>query len=71
LSQSKTKRCPTRGASGHRTLVREPYYGSCARGFTLPHEVDAKASTAKLDNGVLTPQLPRATESASRTLEIE
>ena len=37
----------------------------------LPHEVDAKASIAKYDNGVLTLLLPRATESASRTLKIE
>jgi HSP20 family protein len=56
---------------GKRTLVRELYYGSCARSFTLPHEVDAKASTAKLDNGVLTLRLPRASESASRSLKIE
>lgn len=60
-----------KGAGGRRTLVRELYYGSCARSFTLPHEVDAKGSTAKLDNGVLTLRLPRATESASRTLKIE
>ncbi|MBL8346420.1 MAG: Hsp20/alpha crystallin family protein [Rubrivivax sp.] len=60
-----------KGAGGRRTLVRELYYGSCARSFTLPHEVDAKGSTAKLDNGVLTLRLPRATESASRTLKID
>ncbi|MBI5720631.1 MAG: Hsp20/alpha crystallin family protein [Burkholderiales bacterium] len=60
-----------KGPGGRRTLVRELYYGSCARSFTLPHEVDAKASTAKLDNGVLTLRLPRATESASRSLKIE
>jgi len=60
-----------KGAGGRRTLVRELYYGSCARSFTLPHEVDAKGSTAKLDNGVLTLRLPRAAESASRTLKID
>lgn len=60
-----------KGAGGRRTLARELYYGSCARSFTLPHEVDAKGSTAKLDNGVLTLRLPRAAESASRTLKID
>lgn len=54
-----------------RSLVRELYYGSSARSFTLPHEVDAKAATAKLDNGVLTLRLPRASESASRSVKID
>ena len=58
-------------ATGKRTLVRELYVGTSARSFTLPHEVDAKAAVAKYDNGVLTLLLPRATESASRTLKIE
>ena len=57
--------------SGKRTLVKEMYVGTSARSFTLPHEVDAKAAIAKYDNGVLTLLLPRATESASRTLKIE
>jgi HSP20 family protein len=57
--------------SSKRTLVRELYYGSCARSFSLPHEVDAKGSSAKLDNGVLTLRLPRATESSSRSLKID
>jgi HSP20 family protein len=56
---------------GKRALVKELYYGSCARSFTLPHEVDAKASAAKYENGVLTLRLPRATESSSRALKIE
>jgi len=54
-----------------RTLVRELYCGSSARSFTLPHEVDSKASQARYENGVLTLRLPRATESSSRTLKIE
>jgi HSP20 family protein len=57
--------------SSKRALVRELYYGSCARSFSLPHEVDAKGSSAKLDNGVLTLRLPRATESSSRSLKID
>jgi HSP20 family protein len=59
------------GKGAKRTLVRELYYGSSARSFTLPHEVDAKASSASYENGVLTLLLPRATESTSRTLKIE
>lgn len=57
--------------TGKRTLVKELYVGTCARSFTLPHEVDAKAAIARYDNGVLTLLLPRATESASRALKIE
>ncbi|MCW5632863.1 MAG: Hsp20/alpha crystallin family protein [Rubrivivax sp.] len=60
-----------KGAAGKRTLVRELYYGSASRSFTLPHEVDAKGASAKLDNGVLVLRLPRATESASRTVKVE
>jgi HSP20 family protein len=61
----------TKEAGGKRTLVKELYYGSCARTFTLPHEVDSRAVTAKYDNGVLTLKLPRATESTSRNIKIE
>ena len=57
--------------NGQRTLVKELYYGSSSRSFTLPHEVDAKASTAKFENGMLVLRLPRATETASRTLKID
>lgn len=57
--------------NGQRTLVKELFYGTCSRSFTLPHEVDSKASSAKFENGVLTLRLPRSTEAASRTLKIE
>lgn len=57
--------------AGKRTLVKELYVGTSARSFTLPHEMDSKAAIAKYDSGVLTLLLPRATESASRTLKIE
>jgi HSP20 family protein len=57
--------------SDKRTLVKQLYYGSCARSFTLPHEVDAKAASAKYDSGVLTLRLPRASETSSRTIKIE
>ena len=56
---------------GKRTLVKELYYGTCARSFTLPHEIDSRGVTAKVDGGVLTLLLPRATESTSRTIKID
>lgn len=70
-TETKEEKETTSGKGAKRTLVRELYYGSSARSFTLPHEVDAKVSTARYENGVLTLLLPRATESTSRTLKIE
>ncbi len=54
-----------------RTLVKELYYGSSARGFTLAHEVDEKAAHAKYDNGVLVLKLPKKLEASSRSLNIQ
>jgi HSP20 family protein len=54
-----------------RTLVKELYYGSAARGFTLAHEVDEKTAQAKYDNGVLVLNLPKKMEASSRSLNIQ
>jgi HSP20 family protein len=54
-----------------RVLVKELYYGSSARGFTLAHEVDEKAAQAKYDNGVLVLKLPKKLEASSRNLNIQ
>jgi HSP20 family protein len=54
-----------------RTLVKELYYGSSARSFTLAHEVDEKAAQAKYDNGVLVLKLPKKLEASSRNLSIQ
>jgi HSP20 family protein len=54
-----------------RTLVKELYYGSAARSFTLAHEVDEKAAQAKYDNGVLVLKLPKKLEASSRNLSIQ
>jgi HSP20 family protein len=54
-----------------RTLVKELYYGSSARSFTLAHEVDEKAAQAKYDNGVLVLKLPKKLETSSRNLSIQ
>ncbi|MDO9313557.1 MAG: Hsp20/alpha crystallin family protein [Burkholderiaceae bacterium] len=56
---------------GERTVVKELFYGSASRGFSLPHEVDEKASVAKFENGILKLSLPKKQEASSRTLNIQ
>src|SRR5262245_60218794 len=36
-----------------RSLLKETYYGSASRGFSLAHDIDDKAVVAKLEDGVL------------------
>lgn len=55
---------------GERTLVRELYYGSTSRSFTLAHDVDDKASVAKYEDGVLKLSLPKRKEASSKKLTI-
>jgi HSP20 family protein len=54
-----------------RSLVKELYYGSSGRSYTLAHEVDEKAAQAKYDNGVLVLKLPKKLEASSRNLSIQ
>lgn len=54
-----------------RALMRETYHGTVSRGFTLGSDVDDKAATAKLDDGVLRLTLPKRAGAASRTLDIQ
>ncbi|GAA3980564.1 hypothetical protein GCM10022279_00270 [Comamonas faecalis] len=56
---------------GEKLLRSERYYGSVARSFQLPQEVDAAKSKAKYDNGVLTLTLPKKLEGKSQRLAIE
>jgi HSP20 family protein len=56
---------------GGRVLLKESSQGTASRGFSLAYEVDDKASTAKLDNGVLTLTLPKRQGSRSRLLSID
>jgi HSP20 family protein len=56
---------------GERTLVKELYYGSASRAFSLAHDVDEKAAVAKFEDGILKLSLPKKTEAASRTLNIQ
>ena len=58
--------------SGGRTLVKETYFGSASRGYSLAHEIDAKNVAAKLEDGVLKLTLPKLeTSSGSRTITVE
>lgn len=56
---------------GERTVVKELFYGSASRGFSLPHEVDENAAVAKFENGILKLTLPKKQEASSRTLSIQ
>jgi HSP20 family protein len=60
-----------KAGKGERTLVKELYYGSSSRGFSLPFEVDEKQAIAKYEDGVLKLSLPKKQEATSRTLKIE
>ena len=53
-----------------RTLLKETYAGSSTRSFTLAHEIDDKGAAAKLENGVLTLNLPKRSGAGSRLLPI-
>ena len=44
---------------GEKVLRAERYFGSVARSFQLPVDVDAAQAKAKYDNGVLTLTLPK------------
>ena len=57
--------------SGGRVVLKETYYGSASRGFSLAHEIDAKAVVAKLENGVLKLTLPKRDAGSSKVIEIQ
>ncbi|WP_042422564.1 Hsp20/alpha crystallin family protein [Comamonas granuli] len=56
---------------GEKVLRSERYYGSVARSFQLPAEIDAAQAKARYDNGVLTLTLPKKTGNSSQRLSIE
>lgn len=60
-----------KGGNGARTVVREIFYGSASRAFTLAHEVDDKAAVAKYEDGMLKLTLPKRKEAVSKTLRIQ
>ena len=51
--------------------MKESYYGSASRGFSLPHEIDDKAVVAKLEDGVLKLTLPKREGSGARAIAIQ
>jgi HSP20 family protein len=61
----------TEQKSGGRLMLRETYYGSASRGFSLAHEIDAKGVVAKLEDGILKLTLPKREGSAGRAIEIQ
>jgi len=56
---------------GEKLLRSERYYGSVARSFQLPVEVDAAQAKAKYDNGVLMLSLPKKQGNKTQRLAIE
>ena len=56
---------------GEEVLRSERYFGSVARSFQLPVDVDAAQAKAKYDNGVLTLTLPKKQGGNAQRLSIE
>lgn len=54
-----------------KVLRTERYYGSVARSFQLPQDIDQANAKAKYDNGVLTLTLPKKLAGGSQRLSIE
>lgn len=55
-----------------RSLRSERYYGSVARSFELPSEVEADQASARYEDGVLKMELPKRQKSpGGRKLEIQ
>ena len=57
--------------SAGRVVLKETYYGSASRGFSLAHEIDARGVVAKLENGVLKLTLPKREGGSSKAIEIQ
>lgn len=57
--------------SGGRVLLKETVVGSVSRSFSLPHEIDAKAVAAKLEDGILKLTLPKREGAGSRLIPIQ
>ena len=58
-------------AADEKLLRSERYYGSVARSFQLPVDVDQGAAKAKYDNGVLVLTLPKKAGNGGQRLTIE
>jgi HSP20 family protein len=56
---------------GEKTLHSERYYGMVSRSFTLPAEIDEKATVASYKDGVLDLTLPKRTGSVTSRVAIQ
>ena len=56
---------------GEKVLRSERYFGSVARSFQLPADIDAAQAKAKYDNGILTLTVPKKLSNAAQRLNIE
>ena len=54
-----------------KVLRSERYYGSVARSFQLPQDIDAGSAKAKYENGVLTLTLPKKQANTAQRLRID
>jgi HSP20 family protein len=64
------KREERRKEDGGRLIHHEVRHGSFLRRFTLPCEVDADKTEAKMDNGVLKLKLPKKESSRGKRISI-
>lgn len=58
-------------AEGEKVLRSERFYGSVARSFQMPQDIDNATSKAKYDNGVLMLTLPKKVAVAGQRLTVE
>jgi HSP20 family protein len=56
---------------GEKLLHSERYYGMVSRSFTLPTEVDDKATVAKYTDGVLDLTLPKKAGNGSHRISVQ
>ncbi|MBT9457977.1 MAG: Hsp20/alpha crystallin family protein [Burkholderiaceae bacterium] len=57
--------------SAGRVLLKETYFGSVSRGFSLAHEIDDKEVVAKLEDGVLKLTLPKREGARARAITVQ
>jgi len=60
----------TKDAEG-KVLRSERYYGAMSRAFTVAQDVDESKAVAKLEDGVLTLDLPKKAGTSSKKLSIQ
>ena len=70
-AEVKEEKKETRKDNGERVLLQELRYGSFSRGFTVPQAVDAGATTARFENGVLTVTLPKREPAKGTSVSVQ